>query len=102
MTRDLLFISGSFFEQEIPKDKQFLWKYYTTPTQVAWLRYFFAFGDTRCFSSHSGHPMTKRYNRRMRRRYKHLVALEQDARRNMNFEKLWEVTSGGIKIDKII
>lgn len=102
MTRDLLFVSGSFFEQEIPKDKLFLLKYYTTPVQVAWLRYFFAFGDTKCFSDHSGQPMTKRYNRRMRRRYKHLVALEQDARLNMDFTKHWEVTSGGVKIDVII
>jgi hypothetical protein len=95
-------VSGAFFEQEIPKDKQWLLKYYTTPIQVAWLRYFFAFGDTRCVSAHTGHPMTYRYNKRMRRRYRTLVAMEKEARSNMDFEKLWEVTSGGVKIDKII
>lgn len=102
MNRDLLFVSGSFFETEIPKDKTFLLKYYTTPVQLAWLRYFFAFGDTKCFSDHTGHPMTDRYDRRMRRRYKRLVELEKDARLKMDFDKLWEVTSGGVMIDKII
>jgi hypothetical protein len=102
VNRDLLFVSGAFFETEIPKDKLFLLKYYTTPVQLTWFRYFIAFGDSKCFSAHTGYPMTDRYNRRMRRRYLHLVELEKDARLKMDFDKLWEVTSGGVMIDKII
>jgi hypothetical protein len=86
--RDLDFISGEFFDHEIPKDKLFLLKYFTTELQVAFLRYFLVFGDCRNFTDHTGHVCSVRLLKRLKARFLRLCQLHDQAKRGMTEEAL--------------
>ena len=77
---DLEFISGNFFEHEIPKDKQYLCKYFSTDLQMAFLRYRMVFEDTRLFKDHTGFYCSDRLRFRLLVRYKQLIKLHDEAK----------------------
>lgn len=58
--RDLEFISGNFFDYEIPRNKKYLLKYFKTKLQIAFLRYYLIFGDYRNFKNHTGYHCNPR------------------------------------------
>jgi hypothetical protein len=61
---DLKFISGKFSEVEIPKSHRFLFKYFTTDIQVAFVKYFWVFRDWSNFVDHTGFFCSERYLRK--------------------------------------
>lgn len=54
MNKDLAFLSGVFFEFQIPKDKRYLMRYFRKPLQAAFLRYYLVFGGWANFTDHTG------------------------------------------------
>lgn len=86
--RDLDFISGEFFDHEIPRDKQYLLKYFTTDVQVAFLRYALVFEDTKLFKEHTGHYCSDRLKFRFLARFRHLTKLHDEAKRVFTEESL--------------
>ena len=70
---DLDFISGGFFEHEIPKEKRYLFRYFTSDLQIAFLRYYMVFGAVRMFREHTGHYCSERLLFRFKKRYHTLV-----------------------------
>ena len=96
--KDLAFISGEFFDVEIPKDKQYLRKYFSTDVQLAFLRYYLVFQDITCFADHTGHACSESTVVRMKRRYHKIIAAHDIAKKNLDFEKVWEIESGNLKV----
>lgn len=95
--RDLDFISGRFFDFEIPKEKRYLLKYFTTDVQVAFLRYYLVFGDARRFVDHTGHFCSKRLQARFLSRYRRLTAVYDKAKQSLTeegFATLQQLESG--------
>lgn len=86
--RDLDVISGRFFEYDIPREKQYLLKYFTTDLQVAFLRYYLIFGESRMFVEHTGHYCSERLRFRLLARARRLMDLHEQARRAMTEESL--------------
>ena len=78
--RDLDFLSGWFFEYEVPKDKQYLLKYFTTDLQRAFLRYYLVFGNSWNFVDHTGHYCSRRLLWKFQARYRHLVTTYEQAK----------------------
>lgn len=94
MKNDLGLIGGEFFELTLPKEKRYLWKYFSTDIQKHFLRYFFTFDSYLHFSEHTGYKSTLRYAKKMKRM---LVALEKahhEAKSSADFEKLALIESG--------
>jgi len=66
--RDLIFLSGKFSALEIPKDKKYLLKYFTTPIEKELVKYFFSFGSFDNFTDHTGHFCQVRWLKILRKR----------------------------------
>lgn len=98
--KDLDFISGNFFETEIPKEKAYLQKYFDTDLQKAFLRYFLVFGEASAFCEHTGFACTQATIFKMEAKYHKLLAAHKAAKLNMDFNAIWEIESGKYKLEK--
>ena|SRR6266446_811945 len=88
MTKELLFISGAFIDYEIPKEKYYLYKYFCSPLQKQFLRYYFMFGEITRFNDHTGYYCKKPWLLMMNVRLRKLIRLHDEAKAEMDFEKL--------------
>ncbi len=101
MQEDLYFISGDFFETEIPKKQQFLLKYFKTVLQRAFLKYYLVFGDWRNFVDHTGHHCKDRYLRKQEKKYHQLMDAFKEASSVLDEEHmamLQKLASGKCKL----
>ena len=86
--RDVDFISAKFVDYEIPRDKKFLLKYFTTNLQVAFLRYFLMCDSTRLFNDHTGYFCSERLRFRFIARFRKLVDLHKKSKNSMTEDGL--------------
>jgi hypothetical protein len=84
--RDLDFISGRFFEYDVPKEKRFLLQYFKTDLQRAFLKYYMVFGEHRNFVDHTGYHCSQRLLFRFKARYHRLLEVYQEAKISLTEE----------------
>ena len=98
--QDLEFISGRFFHHEIPKEKQYLCKYFRSELQQAFLRYYMCFGSVRMFREHTGYHCNKRLLFRFKKRFHILVDAYDQAKSSLTEENMaivFEIESGNYR-----
>ena len=95
---DLKLISGEFFDFDLPKEKQYLFKYFPTEIQQQFLRYYYIFGDTEQFMDHTGWFCTKRWLNKLVAKYNKIVAAHDAAKEKADFTTLAEIQNGKFKI----
>jgi hypothetical protein len=95
--RDLDFISGAFMEAEVPKEYQYLLKYFTTDVQVMFLKYWFYFFDIECFQSYTGLACEDKYKKALKRRLDKIISVYNEAKSNFDIEKTWQIEQGKYK-----
>lgn len=86
--KDLEFISGNFFEFEIPKDKRYLLKYFKGKLQVAFLRYYMVFESRKNFTDHTGYRCAESLQKKLEKRYLNLVELYDKSKASFTEEGL--------------
>jgi len=86
--RDLDFISGRFFDYDIPREKQYLLKYFTTELQIAFLKYALVFENTKSFKDHTGYYCSDRLKFRLLFRLRKLLSLHSEAKSTFTEEGL--------------
>lgn len=96
--RDLDFVSGRFFEHELPKEKHYLFKYFATPVQEAFLKYFFIFGDWRCFREHTGFRVRHGLLKRQETKLQKLESAYKKAKDSFDLDTLWAIENGKYKL----
>lgn len=84
--RDLDFISGRFFDYEIPKERKYLLKYFTTDLQIAFLRYYLVFYDTLNFVDHTGYYCSRRLLWKFQTRFLYLNDTYDKAKKSLTEE----------------
>jgi hypothetical protein len=102
MQNDLDFISGVFFDREIPNDKRYLLKYFTSDLDIAFLRYYLVFGTAKNFTDHTGLYCHYQQVDRYVRRFKKLTSEYEKARKSLTEEALeciHKIESGNFKLD---
>lgn len=95
---DLKLISGEFFDLDLPKEKQYLFKYFPTEIQQQFVRYYYLFGDYERFMEHTGWFCTNRWLRKLKARYDELTLIYDKAKKDMDFTTLAEIQNGKFKI----
>lgn len=95
--KELWFISGRFFDLNLPKDKLYLFKYFDTQIQRQFVRYYYLFGNTTKFSQHTGYKSTERWLRMLKNKYNFLERSREEARKDLDLEKVSEIESGSYK-----
>ena len=103
-TKDFDLISGRFFEFEIPKEKKYLLKYFTSKLQVAFLRYYMVFGNKKHFKDHTGYSCAERLLDRFENRYKCLTKIYDKAKSSLSedgLKTLSLIESGKFNLTKL-
>lgn len=98
--QDLDFISGKFFDLEIPKEQTYLLKYFKTDLQQAFLRYYLLFGNVKNFIDHTGYYCSERMLFRLQNKYKKLIEAHTVAKSEFtekSLEMLQIIESGKYK-----
>ena len=90
------FISAKFFEDNIPKDKKYLKKYFTTKLQKVFLNFFLLDGNLLLFNEQTGFDCTKRFLFLQKRRYKKIVEMRENAKKNLDLALLEKIERGKI------
>lgn len=88
MKRDLDFISGEFFDFDIPKEKRYLLKYFDFKAKKAFLRYYMVFGTVVNFTDHTGYYYLPRILYRWRSQYIALTKAHEEAKNSLTEEGL--------------
>ncbi len=95
-----MLVAGEFLEIELPKEKQYLLRYFRKPMRQAYVRYMHVFGNDLFFSEHTGWRCSIRSRQLMRKRLTALEKLYRDARKEMDLDLLEMVEKGKYKFDE--
>jgi hypothetical protein len=95
---ELEVISGEIFDYQISEDKKYLIKYFKTPTELQFLRYYLLIGNTTHFSDHTGVHCTDRYLRKLKEKFKLLTGLVNKAKAEMDMTTLAVIKSGKYRV----
>ena len=91
---ELDFLSGRFFDVELPKEKWYLEKYFKSDIQMQFLLYYYVFGESHRFREHAGIACSKRWLEILEVRYNRLVEAHKKAKENFDLETLTKIESG--------
>jgi hypothetical protein len=98
LNRDLVFLSRQFETIELPREKAYLYKYFKTKLQDAFLKYFFAFGDYTHFTAHTGLRSEYYWLKNLHCRLVQLEELHRTAKQNADLTTLAKIESGKYKL----
>jgi hypothetical protein len=88
----------TFLEEEIPKEKVFLFKYFKKNIQEIFLRYVLFFGDYENFVDHTGLMCEEKWLKKLYKKYIDLMYAHFVLKKQADIEKLSNISSGSIKI----
>jgi hypothetical protein len=91
------FLAGNFFDFEISKERSFLFKYFRSPLEKQFVRYYLCFGETEYFTEHTGHFCQKRWLKILKQRFDKIIAFHNQCRENMELELLEKIEKGRYK-----
>ena len=97
---DLKLISLQLETVELPKEKKYLFKYFNTPLQIAFLKYFHLFGDYSNFVDHTGLSCQIKWLKSLHSKLQKIEKMHKEARFNMDIETLARIESGKQKFSR--
>lgn len=97
---DLWFISGDFFDHQLPREKEYLFRYFDTKLQRQFVRYTLLFGSARNFTSHTGLRVQPIWLRKLRRKLGRLVEAHSVAKKGFDTETLAKIEQGKFRFKR--
>jgi len=91
---EILSLSSGRFDDGIPKSKKYLLKYFSTPVESEFLRYYILFGNYTKFSEHTGYIVDRRWLRRLRSKLEKIEKIHDHARKTFDISLVAEIESG--------
>ncbi len=98
MNPDLALLSRQFENVELPRDKAYLYKYFKTDVQLAFLKYYHVFGEYTNFSDHTGIHCTLPWLKKLYERVVKLEELHRQTKRDFDLETLARIEKGKYKL----
>ena len=77
---ELGFISGSIFDINLPKEQQYLYKYFATARQRMFVKYYLTYRRYTRFTDHTGYACSKKWLKKLRRRLVQLERAHEEAK----------------------
>lgn len=97
--QDLWFIGNVHESYEIPKDKKYLLKYFSTKVQTLYLKYVFLHGNHKNFVDHTGYRCQERWLKILDARLQKLQIAHAEAKKNLDLTTLAQIEKGKYKIN---
>ena len=98
--RNLKFLSYGSTPVHIPKELGFLNRYFKTKVQRAFLKYYYVFRDKKFFIEHTGIVATSSFLIKLAGKFEYLLQEYENAKKDLNLEKLAAMQSGKFKVLK--
>lgn len=95
--KEAAFLAGLFFDFYIPRESQYLLKYFRSPLEVQFVKYYLCFGEIDNFVDHTGYFCQKRWLRILKKRFEKITAAHAQFKQNCDLERLEELESGKYK-----
>jgi hypothetical protein len=95
--KELKFLSGAFFDFEIPIDKKYLLKYFKSPLEEQFIKYYLCFSDIDNFVDHTGYLCQKRWLIILKKRFDAITDFHHKCKANVELELLREIEEGKYK-----
>lgn len=94
LDEETAFIGGLFINCDIPKEKQYLLKYFTSDIQRQFIRYMLQFGNAVRFVDHTGYYCSERWLKMLKARMRKLETIYDQAKKDFDFETVAEIEMG--------
>lgn len=94
LDEEAAFIGGLFIDCDIPKEKQYLLKYFTSDLQRQFLRYMLQFDNAVRFVDHTGYYCSDRWLKMLKARMRKLEAAYNQAKKDFDLETIAEIEMG--------
>lgn len=91
---ELEFISGSIFDINLPKEQQYLYKYFTTARQRMFVKYYLTYRRYTRFTDHTGYTCSKKWLKKLRKRLLKLEQAHEEAKFSNDSATLASLESG--------
>lgn len=101
MEYDLKIISGDFLEENLPKEKKYILKYFKTELSKKIAIYYFNFNNINNFVSHTGYYCEIDYLKKCVSKYKEVEKEHDYALKEFDLEKMEKIQNGSFKIKPI-
>lgn len=95
---DLMFLASAYETFEIPKEKKYLLRYFTTPVQQTYLKYVFLCGNRNNFVEHTGFNCQERWLKILDKKLEKLLIAHKEAKSNMDLSLLAKIEKGKYRI----
>lgn len=95
--REAIFLAGLFFEFDAPREKRFLFKYFRSPLEQQFVKYYLCFGEIDNFVDHTGYFCQKRWLRILKKRMEKIINTYEEFKNNFELDKLAEIENGHYK-----
>ena len=79
----LKYIGGVFLDWELPRERLYLFRYFRTTVERAFLRYFYCFGSFDLFTDHTGYYCQIRWLKLLKKRHDQLVVYHDEAKKQI-------------------
>ena len=94
LDEEMAFVGGLFVNCDIPKEKQYLLKYFTSDLQKQFLRYLLQFQSTVRFVDHTGYYCSDRWLKMLKARMKKLETAYEKAKKDFDLETVAAIEMG--------
>ena len=82
----------------MPREKAYLYRYFKTKMQEAFLKYMHVFGDPTHFTDHTGFRCTPRWLKILQTRLARLEKYHREAKQKLDLEILAKIETGRFKV----
>lgn len=96
--KEAIFLAGQFFNFDVPREKLFLFKYFRSPLENQFVKYYLCIGEIDNFVDHTGCFCQMKWLKILRKRIEGLLAAHNKYKSECNLEKLSEIESGKYKL----
>ena len=85
-------------EEDLPPEKRFLAKYFSTNIQRRWLVYFLIFGNYTHFVEHTGFKVSKVWMKKLKKRFLKIETAYSIAKSELDFDTIESIATGNYKM----
>lgn len=92
--KEAIFLAGLFFDYDIPRDKMFLLKYFRSPLENQFIKYYLCLGEIDHFVDHTGYFCQKKWLIILKKRIDKLIFYYNKYKQEGDLYKLYEIENG--------
>jgi hypothetical protein len=96
--KEAIFLAGLFFEYDIPREKMFLLKYFRSPLENQFVKYYLCLGEIDNFVDHTGYFCQKKWLKILKKRIDGLLIAHDKYKKEGDLDILYKIENGKFKL----